>query len=78
MMTQELKIIEYMRKKGGITQREAVKLGCFRLSARIYDLRKMGYGIKSETVAVKTQSGGYAYVARYSLEERKDDKRKGN
>ena len=37
-------IIEYLRTHKGITQLEATRsLGCTRLSARIWDLKQMGY-----------------------------------
>ena len=50
------KIIEYIRKHGSITNAEAVhKLGIYRLSARIFEMKKdvhftkhMEYGTKSD------------------------------
>lgn len=49
MKSQCDKILEYMETYGSITQREAVrKLNCYRLSARIYDLRARGYEIVEE------------------------------
>lgn len=50
-MSQNEKILTYMRKQGGITAMDALKLcGCFRLSARIHDLRRDGHRIVTETV----------------------------
>lgn len=48
-MTQCDKVFYYMKKNGGITAMECFdKLKITRLSARIYDLRKMGIKIKQE------------------------------
>lgn len=48
----------------GITPMDALDLcGCFRLSARIADLKKRGYDIVTEKVKVE----GGKYVARYHL-----------
>lgn len=46
-MTQNKAILEYLKKHPeGITQLEAVqKFNCYRLSARIADLKHMGYSI---------------------------------
>ena len=40
-----------------------------RLSARIYDLRAMGYDIKTEIVTVKNRYGQKVRVSRYTLNE---------
>ena len=57
-------ILRYMEThKKGITPIDALELcGCFRLSARIWDLRHKGFAIRSEVVEGK----GYC---RYCLEE---------
>ena len=69
-MTQTEEILEYMRKHGSITQLEAAKeLGCFRLGARIWDLRKEGYYIKSQPIAIRNRKGKNIRFAKYSLEE---------
>ena len=59
------KILAYLKRGLAITAIEALKLfGCFRLSARIHDLRhKQGYDIITERVL--TSSG--KYVAQYRL-----------
>ena len=50
-------------QRAPITPLEALnKYGCFRLGARIYDLRRLGHSIKSETV----ERDGKKF-ARYSL-----------
>lgn len=63
-------ILAYMKEHGGITPSEALThCGSMRLSARIYDLRALGYDIKMELVTVKTRSGHKVRVSRYSLNE---------
>ena len=53
-----------MQDGNGITPMDALELcGCFRLSARIADLKKRGYEIITEKVKVD----GGKYVARYHL-----------
>ena len=58
------KIILYIKEHGSITAMEALNLcGCFRLSARIHDLRhKFGWNIISERVIRNGKR-----VAQYSL-----------
>jgi hypothetical protein len=54
---------------GSITQAEAVtEYGCYRLGARIWDLKAQGVPIKSETVTGKNRYGERTCFARYSLE----------
>ena len=68
--TQNVRIINYMAEFGGITQLEALRdIGCMRLASRISDLRRRGYIIKSERVAVKNRYGEKSYIKRYSLGE---------
>lgn len=66
-MTQNEKVLEYMRQHGSITALEAKdELHIMRLASRISDLKGMGYFINSERVTVKTYYGKTS-VARYSL-----------
>lgn len=59
-------ILDYMSKGHTITGIEALNLfGCFRLPARIADLKKVGHKIKSEMV--KLTNG--KRVAQYTLLE---------
>ena len=61
-------ILEYIEAHGSITPLEAQReIGCLRLGARIWDLRRDGYDIVSEMVEVETRNGGKATVARYRL-----------
>ena len=58
-------VLERM-KDGGITAKEAMdELGVYRLSARIYDLRREGYEIVSAFEDVPTRNGDTARVKRY-------------
>lgn len=51
-----------------ITPLEALRrLGIYRLSARIFDLRERGHNIKTTTQAVTLSDGDKAEVARYTL-----------
>lgn len=57
-------ILKHMQEGNGITPMDALNLcGCFRLSARIADLKRKGYPIVTEKVKVE----GGKYVARYHL-----------
>lgn len=57
------KILAYLKRGLAITAIEALKLfGCFRLAARIADLRKAGWNIITERVIRNGK-----YVAQYRL-----------
>ena len=70
--TQNDKILRHLKThKRGITQAQAYeRYGCLRLASRISDLRRMGYAIKREMIAVRNRDGETAYVAQYTLQER--------
>ena len=66
-MSQELQILSHMKQHGSITGLQALKqFGCYRLAARVYDLRHKGHEIESQRW--KTRSG--KWVARYWLKSR--------
>lgn len=68
--TQAQKILDYMRKHGGITQKEAVEqFRCYRLSARIFELREQGHNIKSERVVFINDDHKTDCFVRYTLEK---------
>ena len=68
-MTQCERILRHLQDYGSITQAEAVtEYGCYRLGARIWDLKARGVPIKSETVTGKNRYGKRTCFARYSLE----------
>ena len=61
-MSQTTDLIRYMKKRS-ITPIDALReLGCFRLAARINDLRNSGYNIRTDTV-----KDGEKRYARYTL-----------
>lgn len=67
-MTHEMKILEYMKRNGSITQREAfLELGCTRLAARIKDLRGHGYPIITEMTDGENRDGEKTRFATYYL-----------
>lgn len=69
-MTQNERILRHMRDYGSITQADAAtEYGCYRLSARIFELRKAGYPIVKETVTGKNRYGESTNYARYYIAE---------
>lgn len=62
-------VLNYLNGKGHtITTLEAMqRWGIMRLGARIYDLKRQGHKIKSETVEVYNRFGDKCRVARYIL-----------
>jgi hypothetical protein len=62
---QEMAILSYLRSGNSLTVLEAIeKFGCYALSQRAGDLRRMGWPIKSEII--KTDTG--KHIARYYFE----------
>lgn len=69
-MTQTEKVMQYMRKNGGITSAEAMnELGIMRLASRISDLRSMGVEIRSELIKGKNRFGESTHYSRYYIAE---------
>ena len=67
-MTQCDRILQYMHRNGSITQDDADRdLGCKRLGARIWDLKKQGIPIEVRTETGKNRFGEPTHYARYSL-----------
>lgn len=67
-MTQKEMILDYMKQTGGITAAEAMQeIGCYRLAARIADLKADGIGVKSEPVKSRNRWGKAIRFVRYSL-----------
>lgn len=57
-------VLHYLQQHGSITPMQALnELGCYRLGARIWELRDAGYPIDTETVS--TPSG--KHYAKYVL-----------
>ena len=59
-------ILEHLRANGYITPMDALRFGCYRLSARIYDLRAAGYNIITDD---KDSDGNPVNYAIYRLKE---------
>ena len=67
-MSQNDQILDYMMNIGGITQATAVeRFGCYRLSARIWDLRHMGHRILKVTRTAENRYGKPVRFAEYRL-----------
>jgi len=74
-MPQADRILKYMKEHPdkGISQREAIYLGCYRLSARIHDMRAEGHHIVTDLIKVKSTDGATAMVGYYRLIKEKED-----
>lgn len=69
-LNQKALILKFMRDFGSITPVEAIEeFGCYRLGARIWDLRHDGHAIKTHTVTRKNRYGKTVSFAKYILEE---------
>lgn len=67
-MTQNEKIINYIKHFGSITTMEAfTDLGITRLASRIHDLTEEGFEFHRETVSGKNRFGETVHFVRYSL-----------
>lgn len=66
-LTQKAMILRFMQENGSITQIEAAELGCWRLGARIWDLKADGYDIRKEMVTKTNRYGKRVAFAKYSL-----------
>ena len=67
-MTQVEKVVKYMNDFGSISTMEAfTELGITRLASRIFDIRRMGIEVTSETVTGKNRWGETVHFARYTL-----------
>lgn len=66
--TQKAKVMNYMKEHGEISQRDAYKMGIYRLAAVIWDLIHEDHiYIKSERRKVQNSDGSFSRVGFYSL-----------
>ena len=66
--TQCARIMRYLCECSSISQLEAYEhLGCFRLGARIWDLKKLGISITDETTESRNRFGDPVHFMKYSL-----------
>lgn len=64
-MSQATQILD-MLHRGPVTAMDALQeAGCFRLAARIADLRQQGHNIETETIVVNGK-----HIAQYQLKEK--------
>lgn len=71
-MSQSDSILSALRRGDRLTPADALeRYGCFRLAARIYDLRKAGHDIRERMVQVPGHDGTCT-VAEYSMAEPAD------
>ena len=71
--TQCVKVLEYMKTFGSITQLQALQdIGCMRLASRISDLRQQGVAIGRRIKTSKNRYGKDVSFAEYYLEEDKN------
>ena len=66
--TQVTRVLEHLKKHGSITTYDAfVKYGITRLSARIFEIRELGYGIKTKVVTGKDRYNEPTHWTLYEL-----------
>lgn len=66
--TQEEMVLEYLKEFGSITSWKAIfEFGISRLSAKIYNLRKLGYNIETTNITKKNRYGSWVTFAKYVL-----------
>lgn len=69
-MTQCERVLQYMQDFGSINPMQALgDLGCYRLGARIWDLRHDGHRITRRMVSAKNRYGESVSYAEYRLED---------
>ncbi len=69
-ITQDLAVLEWLKEHTCINPMTALnELGCYRLSARIHQLRKQGYQISTKRIA-KQGRFGKVFFAEYRLENK--------
>lgn len=70
-MTQCERVLKYIEDFGSITPVQAIQdLGCYRLGARIWDLKRQGHPITRRMIPGKNRYGESVSFAEYRLEDR--------
>lgn len=68
-MTCRDKLLSWFATRSTITPAEAMTdLGIYRLGARIHELRRDGYNIRTEMLSVPNRDGTVTHPARYHYE----------
>lgn len=76
-MTQNEAVLRHLLDNGGITSLEAMnKYGIMRLGARVYDLKKQGYPIKTFLRVGKSRNGESMVYAEYRMERVEEARRR--
>lgn len=69
MTSQNAELIDMM-KHGWVSPAAAItEIGCYRLSARIWEIKRMGYIIESRIVKQKNRYGRYVAFKEYRIKE---------
>ena len=69
--TKTSEVLRHLQEHGSITSLEAIELfGATRLSAIIFNLRRAGYDISTETVGTKDRYGHAVNYAKYIYHSR--------
>ena len=69
-MTDKERVLDYLKQNKTITPLQALsEFGCYRLGARIWDLRRDGHRIDTEIIHAKDQHGEDMRYAKYTLME---------
>ncbi|MBR4079788.1 MAG: hypothetical protein IKK29_06210 [Christensenellaceae bacterium] len=66
---QHKRIAEYIRQHGSISEGESHLIKVGKLSARLTEMRRLGYPIKGTWVKGRNEYGPYRYM-RYTLEDK--------
>lgn len=73
-MTQNEMLLDYLNKNGSITTYESfTELFITRLSARIHDLKRMGYEFNEEWITKKNRYGKICSFKKYILKGENND-----
>lgn len=76
-MTQNEEVLRHLLDNGNITSLEAMNIyGIMRLGARIYDLKKQGYPIKTFLRIGKSRNGENMVYAEYRMERVEEARRR--
>ena len=69
-MSDKARILKHLQECGSITPMEAIEqYGCYRLGARVFDLRRDGFAINTTIVEGTDRNGEPMKYARYTMEK---------
>ena len=70
IMNQNQQILNHLKEHGSITPMDALTLyGCFRLGARVYDLKTQGHDIRCTIECHRNSNGQVKRYARYWMDK---------